>query len=272
MLFKNSLGKNIVFSSTQNWIVEGLNEKSSPLVDSATPKNIQPLGLSGFNLSFSDEFTTNSLNTSKWQPYYPDTPFWNATQPGGHLTNTNEPQAYDLSAISFENSELIFTMRNESIVDGLPYTSGMITSYPSFTPTYGFFEARMKLNSTEGMWPAFWMDLADQSWPPEIDIMESWGGWGNEVQSNLILPNQPYQKQAYQVQNREDWNTFGVHWTAEVIKFYINGYNHFTVTHPDIPKKPMYLIANLAGDKDKVPTPEILPQSIRIDYIRGWTQ
>lgn len=243
------------------------------LVDAATPVGQQPVGQTGKTLVFSDEFAGSSLDTSKWQTSYPDTPFWNATTPGGHLTNTDEPQAYDPSGITFPGGSVMrLTLRNQVTVAGLPYTSGMVTSYGSFNPMYGYFEARMKMPDVTGSWPAFWMDPTDQVWPPEIDIMENWGreSFNTIISQGSISSNGNTAVQTSVAGGVSSWNVYGCDWRAGQIRWYVNGTLTKTDTSGFIPAKQMYLICNQAGDKDTDPLPGVLPFYTDVDYIRAW--
>ena len=67
-------------------------------------------------------------------------------------------------------------------------TSGKVTTANRFHFTYGRVEARMKVPTGRGMWPAFWMlpaGMRMKTWPArgEIDIFESWGDTSYNFQS-----------------------------------------------------------------------------------------
>ena len=75
------------------------------------------------------------------------------------------------------------------------YTSARLNTYGKFNFTYGRVEARIKVSSTQGLWPAFWMLGADffdkrTPWPTcgEIDIMEHVGREPNRLYSTLHAP------------------------------------------------------------------------------------
>jgi len=241
------------------------------LIDPLTPSGVQPDGqTSGWQLAFSDEFAGGSLDREKWDPWYPDTDFWNKTSPGGHLTNSNEPQAYDPSALSFDGSAMSMTLRNQSTVAGIPYTSGMITSYPSFNTTYGYFEARMQLPRVNGAWPAFWMDRTDQTWPPEIDWMEAWGTAGIVGQNYHSNGQGSFGSGQGSTPTNAGYNTFGGLWEPGHIRWFVNGVQVYDLVHASVNNAPMYMICNLAGDKDNVPATSVLPFSAKVDYIRAW--
>lgn len=240
------------------------------LIDPASNIGVQPDGHTGWTLEFSDEFAGTSLDTLKWDPWYPDNSFWNVTVPGGHKSNTNEPQAYDPSALTFADSVMTMTMRDEVTIEGLPYTSGMVCSAKSFSTQYGYFEARMKLPRGPGTWPAFWLYPLNSVWPPEIDIMESWGG--SYVGHHYIAPS-PFDGSGTGTEHTAigtGFNTFGLLWEPGRLVFYVNGVQSFEVTDPDIVETPMQVHCNFAGDKDNYPSASSLPASVEVDYIRVW--
>lgn len=247
------------------------------LVDPNTPSGQQPMGQSsGWNLTFSDEFTGTSLDELKWEPYYADTAYWNATTPGGHLSNTDEPEAYDISAISFDAASVMtFTMRNESIVAGLPYTSGMVSSYASFNQTYGWFEARLRVDNVNGAWPAFWLFPLDQDWNngPEIDIFEAWppGDWNNVWWTSLHQQGQAAWSAQRAVDAVSNWHVYAVRWHAGGYEFYLDGVSVGTLTNSAyFVAEPMYIHCNLAGDMNNWPAAGDLPITMDVDYIRVW--
>lgn len=244
------------------------------LVDPLTPDGVQPVGMSGFGHPvFSDEFQAGSLNADKWIPHYPDTPFWNATTPGGHFTNTDEPQGYDLSGITFDADGMVFTMRQESTsVPELAYTSGMVCSYPSFNPLYGAFEARMKLSDTADAWPAFWMHPTDMDWPPEIDWMENFAqaSFNLQTEHTFHYPRPTPGGLSGTTHNYAQdvgsaWHTFGGLWEPNRIRWYVDGVMVKDLTVAT--NKAMYLICNLAGQQGSTPT---VPAVVHVDYIRAW--
>lgn len=249
------------------------NIVTEPLIDPLTPVGVQPEGQTGFTLVFSDEFQSG-LNTSKWDPYYPDTAFWNTTVPGGHLTNTDEPQGYDASAISFDADGMVLTFREDNAaVPELAYTSGMITSYPSFNPLYGYFEARMLLADHNDAWPAFWMMPTAQVRYAEYDIMENDGkdSFNNITYHSFHRPGTgeiTSVNHGYPEDVGANWHTFGFLWEPERLRWYVDGVlvQDLTVVGSENNQQ-MYLICNLAGKKESTP---VAPFSIKVSHIRAW--
>ena len=144
----------------------------SPLVDNT------------WNLVWMDDFN-GSLNDN----------IWLIRDKADHYSAENpEPQIYLQNNISFDNQNLIITMKYENYTCVYPYinewwcnrqsklgigynyTSGWIESKNSYRPKYGYIEAKIKCPIGYGFWPAFW---TNSDWPnkqganyQEIDIFE----------------------------------------------------------------------------------------------------
>jgi beta-glucanase (GH16 family) len=152
-----------------------------------------------------------------------------------------------------------------------PYFSGMISSQPSFSQTYGYFEMRAELPGGKGLWPAFWLLPADQSWPPEIDILESVGD-PSHIYSTVHSTLQPAVGiEAHASPNA--FHTYAVSWDRRRIVWYIDGQETGEQSTPADLNKPMYMIANLAVGGDWPGSPDSstnFPAKLTIDFIRAY--
>lgn len=213
-----------------------------------------------YQLSFRDDFTGASLDTTKWNAQYPS-------------GNGGEQQFYSPEAITLQDGILKITAEKRPM-QGFPFTSGIITTQGMFSQQYGFFNIRAKLPKGQGFWPAFWMLPAQPDYPTEIDIFEMLGG----DPSTIYMSNhwrdagQHHQKQiiSYQgVDFSEDFHTFSLHWDPTVLIWYVDGVERYRTTE-GIPNAPMYLLANFAvggqwpGNPDSTTS---FPASMEIDYI-----
>jgi beta-glucanase (GH16 family) len=154
---------------------------------------------------------------------------------------------------------------------GYAYTSGLITTQPSFRQTYGYFEMRAALPRGKGLWPAFWLLPADLSWPPEIDVMESVGD-----PSRAYVTAHSKHGKAQGIETRlsgEGFHTFAVAWDAKNLVWYVDGAEIGRQPTPPDVNKPMYLLANLAMGGDWAGAPDettAFPATYAIDYIRAY--
>lgn len=64
---------------------------------------------------------------------------------------------------------------SQGAVEKVRYYSGSLSTFSSWSQTYGYFEMRAKLPEGKGHWPAFWLVPSVNGWPPEIDIFEALG-------------------------------------------------------------------------------------------------
>ncbi|MFD5831504.1 discoidin domain-containing protein [Lentzea sp. NPDC060358] len=260
-----------------------------------TPPPLPPNPSFPGRLVWSDEFTLpagTAPDASKWQP---------ETGPGVN----NELQYYtnNNNARHDGNGNLVLQARREVTpgsacpVDPVSgsgtcqYTSARLNTYGKFSFTYGRVEARIKVSSTQGLWPAFWMlgaDFFDQRrpWPytGEIDIMEHVGKEPNRVYSTLHAPayngaggygspldlGQPASSA---------FRTFAVEWDSSHMTFSVDGTRFFTVDRdvlettrgPWVFDHPFFIIINNAVGGDWPGPPGAgtqLPQDMVLDYVR----
>jgi len=144
----------------------------------------------GWTLTWSDEFNGPTGSS-------PDPAKWTYDIGGGGYGN-HELESYTNRPVNahMQDGYLVITALKETHTGpkGItqPYTSARILTKGLFSQRYGRFEARMKLPTGKGIWPAFWLlgsNIDFDPWPKsgEIDIMENIGN-PTEVHSTLHGP------------------------------------------------------------------------------------
>lgn len=184
-----------------------------------------------------------------------------------------------------QNGFLIITAKEESF-EGSPYTSARLLTKGLFEQTYGRFEARMRLPSGQGIWPAFWLLGADDEevWPQigEIDIMEYRGQEPTKVLGSVHGPGYSGGdaiSKSYTIENdRFDtgFHVFGIEWGPDYVNFYVDDvlYNQITpddVTGEWVFDQPFYILINVAVGGSFVGSPNqetTFPQTMLVDYVR----
>ncbi len=211
---------------------------------------IHPKGAPEFNAIF----TGSRLNTSIWGTCYPwmnlngCTNFGNAkTELEWYLPSQDQVYGGALHLVA----QRVPTAGKNSTGGPKQYAcrSGMITSYPSFRFEYGYVQVVARIPATAGLWGALWLDPANFGWPPEMDMLEAWGGplpysgsffhyrAGSRLGRNRAVFS-PATK-AF------GWHTFALSWTRTQMTWLLDGKVELTVRQ-HIPHQPMFFIANLA--------------------------
>jgi beta-glucanase (GH16 family) len=252
---------------------------ANPLSSLPTPTlagSIDPMGqpVGTWTLKFDDEFNASTVNTidapnglvkfgsgPTWQAWYP------SALVGDGNAHTNNPgteiEYYDITGLSVGSGILNLTATHNNAHAGFAYTSGMITSNPSFNPKFGYAEARIKSPAVAGSWPAFWMIPSSYKWPPEVDIYENFSDPGFYKASNFgggtVFGNQINT-------DVKQWHTYGLKWTATQLIWYLDGAQVASEGKASaIPQEPMYIVANLAVTNTSTPA-----FGAQLDYIRFW--
>ena len=246
------------------------------------------LDLTGYELTFADEFDGDALDMTKWREHD-----GGGVRKGGYWST-------DLARI--EDGNLIITTQYKE--DGAYgpgwYTCGLDTS-KCFKQAYGYFECRCILPKGQGLWSAFWMTNSnvwkvsdDATQGAELDIMESpfWhlgGAMNRKITQNIHysgydldtkyknvgifnLDNDPY----------ENYNTYGLKWTPDEYVFYINGREVARTDYGGVSTQPEYMIVSCEVDGgDGAPTfgwsgniekndKATFRAEFKVDYVRAY--
>lgn len=261
-------------------------------VDPATPAGVQPQGLTGFNLTMTEEFGHNpEILTAYAMRFHPGGAVWSTRYPDWLTTGlaqspyTGNPgipeqQFYGRDAVTTSAGVLHLTARRLPVANianphpGFRYVSGQINSWPGHNQQYGFLEARIRLPGGLCQWPAFWM--FPQTYDPaayhEIDIMECFES-GTQITTNNHYGTGGTQigSTAYGVGTTATWHTYGFEWKADRHRWYVDAVQIREDTgsahmHP----VPMFPILNLAT-LPRANTLEYPEQMVMdVDYFRFW--
>jgi beta-glucanase (GH16 family) len=238
-----------------------------------------------WRLVFFDEFSAGTA---------PDSAKWGYDIGGGGWGN-QELQAYTSrqSNVRIENGHLVIEAHRETVVSGgttYNYTSGRIKTQDKFARTYGRFEARAKLPSGQGFWPAFWMlgaNIGGVGWPNcgEIDIFENIGREPATVHASVHGPGYSATDSITSAFNlpfgqrfSDAFHVFAIEWTTNRIRFLVDEFPYFTVTPSSLPPQrswvfdhSFFIILNVAvggvwPGSPNASTP--FPQQMLVDYVR----
>jgi beta-glucanase (GH16 family) len=231
---------------------------------------------SGWMMIWHDEFNGKELNVKNW-----------AFDIGGDGWGNNELQYYTdrPENARVEDGLLIIEARAEDYEQN-NFTSARIKTQGLKFWKYGRFEARMKLPSGQGIWPAFWLlgtNIRQDGWPAcgEIDIMENIGkepltlygtahavGYSGENSLggsvNAVAPLS------------DDFHVYAIEWDEEEIHWFLDDQEYFSISANEVPGEwafdhYFFIILNLAVGGNWPGAPDdatVFPQQLLVDYVR----
>jgi beta-glucanase (GH16 family) len=233
-----------------------------------------------------DNFDGTSLDLTKWSYALGR----GCDQPSGCGFGNGEEQAYinNPNNISVADGKLTITALHNNPEPGAAFSSAKIMTKGLTYFQYGKIEAKMKLSSGQGAWPAFWTLAQKNNWPftGEIDIMEAKHKNPTQLLGTVHHYNGHNTGQVTTPDLSLDFHTYGIEWEKDEIRWYFDG----ALYHQATPKttggawpfnnvgNPMYLILNLAvgglgtdftGNQPFIP--EHFPTNFQIDYVRVYS-
>ena len=234
-----------------------------PVPDSAAPAGYT-------HLAFADEFGGTRLDGRKWRD-----------SRDGHVSGAYNPDKenayYDPANVHVAGGQLHLTLRAApgSEVWGHDYawSSGAVTTEDRFTlGDDSYVAARVKLPTSDGLWPAFWTAVPHH-WPPETDIFEF---FSTARQSRPKFDYHPaggghVGARSYgeaDVDYRQGWHTYGLLRQDGVLTPYLDGVAQPQVSVAGADTLQHYLVLNLALYSGHQPA---AGSTLSVDWVRVWT-
>lgn len=260
---------------------------------------------SNYELVFSDEFNGSALNPARWHSQLRWDGEWNGERyeyrvingEGQFYVNVLSPDPEHQQKIvsvanpfEFDGSRLaIRAKRNPlktrdgskshgklmDIAEQQEFLSGAISTHEKFSRRYGRFEARIRIPSQVGTFPAFWLFHEKRAWQgtqrTEIDIMENLGHapWYiynsfhyfknvSEYYSGDINSVKPKPSgQVYTgIDYSQNYHVYSVDWEPGKITWFIDGVKTSELINSEVNYEDLYLMLNLAvgGNWTNFPT------------------
>jgi beta-glucanase (GH16 family) len=193
-----------------------------------------------------------------------------------------ELQTYTNTNHEVLNGKLTIQAKKE----GDLFTSSRITTKVKKEFKYGRIEARAKLASGVGLWPAFWLlgsNISNIGWPKcgEIDILEHVGKEPNLVYTTIHTQeshgNSINTQKTIFPTIQDGFHVYAIDWTEDKIDFFVDEKLVYTYG-PELKNEnswpfnqPFYIIINLAiGGNFGGPEVDetMFPESFIIDYVK----
>ena len=267
----------------------------SPRLASCGGEVIAKSGGGGYwQCTFDDEFTGNSLDTSKWVVQQ--------TSNSGYHSGI-ECFVNSQNNVSVANGVLSLTVRKEAApftcADPLgsyttQYTSGMVSTYGLFSQAYGRFEVRAKLPPTAiaGLQESFWLWPANASrygtaWSAsgEIDFAEIYSLYPDRaipyIHYNAAAPDPNVTDDYCLITDIAQFHTYAIEWTPSTITIIYDGKTCLVdswnpaapLTKPQPFDQPFLVVLTQAlgiGTNAFSPSSTPLPATTQVDYVRVW--
>ncbi|MCL2073732.1 MAG: family 16 glycosylhydrolase [Marinilabiliaceae bacterium] len=270
--------------ATLTFIVDNLVKTVKVMQDAGEEPNYIP---PGYSLIWQDEFNEPRLSNGK--PTLPkNSHWWFETGHGKDGWGNNEIQYYVSGFSGVDTCAQIYGGTLKIIAQKVGNQVFSIRMNSDESWKYGYFEARIKVPTGKGTWPAFWMLPKNfVTWPDdgEIDIMEAVGFAPNNVHCSIHCKAYNHINNTEKTASKAvptaqtDFHIYAVEWTEDYIYGFVDGVRYFTFLNDKKGNKdtwpfnePFYLKLNLAWGGNWGGAQGIdetaLPATYEIDYVR----
>lgn len=274
-------------------------------IDPATYNYPEATSKPGYQLTFSDEFNASSINNNRWHTQLRWDGEFNGERQEYRVINGESQFYVNIYSDDQDHRNFIVPAHNPFELNGSrlairairnplktnnnkaghgalrdmvaqqDFLSGAMATYDKFTQRYGYFEARIKIPSHVGTFPAFWLHHQKRKYEgtqrTEIDIMENLGHapwyvynsfhyfknvtttFGGDAQ---FLKPEPSGQIYNGTDFSNDYHTYAVEWEPGRVTWFIDGNQVSQLSHEAVNYEDLYIILNLAigGNWTNFPT------------------
>jgi beta-glucanase (GH16 family) len=236
--------------------------------------------------TLSEEFNNSSLNEKIWSPYSSN--YWDKRT---HFTRDNIIFRDGCCVLRYEKKR--GAKNDDPALGETDYACGILDSFGKWTQLYGYFEARMKLPTKPGLWPAFWTmpdrgaSAGSERWMRadtnkggmEFDIMEYLTTWG-PYRFNVACHWDGYGKYhrslgttcVYMPTDEDGFITVGMLWLPGVWAIYGNGVELARWESARVSNVPAHIFFYMVsgGWANEPLNDDELPDEFQVDWFRVW--
>lgn len=239
-----------------------------------------PLPPPGYTMTWNDEFNGTTLNLAKWRVRYP------GMRDGAMVTAESV-------TLNGQGQLLLTTFSRNGLLN-----TGMIGTQQTFRHRFGYFEARIKFQASQGHHGGFWLQSPTYGQVvgnpaasgTEIDIAEFFGSgrndkglfstvWWNPYSSPSSVKITPNLSKVMKPISRKhipelsnDFHVYALLWTPAAYVFYVDGMEVGRITTA-VSQVPEYIVLSLLSsgwERSRLPLRN-LPESMTVDYVRVYS-
>lgn len=235
------------------------------------------LDLSGYKLTFNDEFDSLSISNGKTPAKW-----YSGVHSDFGMAKFARGAA---SASPFSVADGVLNIRMEQ-KNGV-WQSGLLQTVDAntegFKQSYGYFEMRAKFPQGAGAWAAFWLISEENRYNPdlprvEIDTVEAYAGDPQGLHTTVHYTpgkNTPDIEKKIEGGSYErvssmfdgQFHNYGTMITPQWVITYFDGVEVARLSASEYTKSPFYMILNLAMSADGVKNPAAV-YDMSVDYVR----
>ena len=219
-------------------------------------------------LTFSDEFDGSSLDKEKWSNGF------------GWGQDTRSDYGWCDPANNVVSGGVLAQRIDRKPQGGQPFSVGCIHSKNKIAQQFGYWEARIRAARCYGARTAFWGKPNDESWPPELDVVEIYGDERSVAKFTIHWRSGASVARSRGAFEGPDlaggFHVYGTEWSPTETIWYVDGVERHRTSEGSGALDdggPFYTIVNAQVVEPSSTCGEEAASSWQyVDYVRVWTR